>query len=214
MAQCAFYSGDPARAEREFVEGISLAESIGELRLALLLKGSIAVLRADQASDCRAGGVSQGYDALEPAGSGVNRADPQRLLDEALQTALVNFQAGETSDLVYSRFEGSRCLAAVRFRRGEFDEAERLCAAASELISGTESRLSRLWLGPLFIEALLAAALRAEADGAPDEAAAKRGLAAEHLATYQELVAEYQSPRFTREATRLADLIALSFKAC
>jgi tetratricopeptide (TPR) repeat protein len=153
------------------------------------------------------------YDALSPTGSGIDRVDPQQLLDEALQTALDNFQTGETSDLVYLRFEGRRCLAAVRFHRGEFDEAERLCAAASELVSGTESRLSRLWLGPLFIEALLAAGLRAEAEGAPDEAAAKRGLAAEHLATYQELVAECQSPRFTREATRLADLIALSFKA-
>ncbi len=212
-AQCAFYSGDPTRAEREFVEGITLAESIGELRLSSLLKGSVAVLRADQASDCRAGGVSHGYDAPAPTGSGIDGVDGQRLLDEALQTALDNFQAGETSDLVYTRFEGRRCLAAVRFRRGEFDEAERLCAAASELVSGTESRLSRLWLGPLFIEALLAAGLRAEAEGNPDEAAAKRGLAAAHLATYQELVAECQSPRFTREATRLADLIALSFKA-
>jgi tetratricopeptide (TPR) repeat protein len=212
-AQCAFYSGDPARAEREFVEGITLAESIGELRLATLLKGSVAVLRADQASDSRAGGLSHGYDTLAPTGGGIDRVDPQRLLDEALQTALDNFQTGETSDLVYSRFEGRRCLAAVRFRRGEFDEAERLCAAASELVSGTESRLSRLWLGPLFIEALLAAGLRAEAEGATDEAAAKRGLAAEHLATYQELVAECQSPRFTSEAERLAELIALSFKA-
>jgi tetratricopeptide (TPR) repeat protein len=212
-AQCAFYSGDPAGAEREFVEGIALAESIGELRLASLLKGSFAVLRADQASDCRARGVSHGYGAPAPTGSGIDRVDPQRLLDEALQIALDNFQAGETSGLLYSRFEGRRCLAAAHFRRGEFDEAERLCAEASELVSGTDSRLSRLWLGPLFIETLLAAGLRAEGDGAPDEAAAKLGLAAEHLAAYQELVAECQSPRFTREAARLADLIASSFKA-
>jgi hypothetical protein len=135
------------------------------------------------------------------------------LLDEALQTAIDNFQAGETSGLIYSRFEGLRCLAAVRFRRGEFDEAERLCAAASELVSGTESRLSRLWLGPLFIETLLAAVLRAEAQGKHDEAAAKRDLAAGHLARYQDLVAECQAPRFTRVAARLADSIALSFRA-
>src|SRR5262245_23735426 len=213
MAQCAFYSGDMAWAEREFVEGITLAESIGEIRLASALKGSFAVLRADRATYYRAGGVSDEYGAPAPTGSGIDLVDGQRLLDEALQTALDNFQAGEVSDMLYSRFEGRRCLAAVRFRRGEFDEAERLCASASELVSGTESRLSRLWLGPLFIEALLAAGLRAEAEGAPDEAAAKRGLAAEHLATYQELVAECQCPRFTREAARLADLISLSFKA-
>jgi len=212
-AECAFYSGDLERAEREFIEGIALAETIGELRLASLLKGSFAVLQADLASDYRAGGVSDRYGAPAPTGSGIDRVEGQRLLDEALQTALDNFQAGETSDLLYSRFEGRRCLAAVRFRRGEFDEAERLCAAASELVSGTESRLSRLWLGPLFIEALLAAGLHAEAEGKPDEAAAKRGLAVEHLANYQELVADCQSPRFTREAMRLADSIALSFKA-
>src|SRR5262245_9819012 len=212
-AQCAFYSGDPGRAEREFVEGITLAESIGELRLASLLKGSFAVLRADQASEYRARGVSDRYGATAPTGSGIGRVEGQRSLDDAWQNALDNFQAGETSDLLYSRFEGRRCLAAVRFRRGEFDEAERLCAAASELVSGTESRLSRLWLGPLFIEALIAVGLRAEAEGKVDEAAAKRSLAAEHLATYRELVADCQSPHFTREATQLADLIALSFKA-
>jgi hypothetical protein len=209
-AQCALYGADPERAEREFVEGIPLAESIGELRLASLLKGCFAVLRADQASDYRAGAVSGRYGAPAPTGSGAGRVDGQRLLDEALQTALDNFQAGETSDLLYSRFEGLRCLAAVRFRRGEFDEAERLCAEASELVSETESRLSRLWLGPLYIETLLAAGLRAVAEGKPDEAAAKRGLAAGHLARYQELVADCQSPRFTREAARLADLLAFA----
>ncbi len=112
--------------------------------------------------------------------------------------------------MLYSRFEGHRCLAEVRFRRGEFDEAERLCAAASELVSETESRVSRLWLGPLYIEVLLAAGLRVEAEGKPDEAEAKRDLAAEHLAVYQELVADCQSPRFAREALRLADSIAFA----
>jgi hypothetical protein len=206
--QCAFYSGDPERAEREFLKGIALAEPIGELRLASLLKGSFAVLKAYQASDYRSGIVSDRYGAPAPAGSGIGRMDTQRLLDDALQTALDNYQAGETSDLLYSRFEGRRCLAAVRFRRGEFDEAERLCAAASELVSGTESRLSRLLLGPLYIETLLAAGLRAEAEGKPDEAAAKRGLAAEHLANYKEIVADCQSPRFTSEAARLAEQIS------
>jgi hypothetical protein len=206
------YLGEDAIQSGDFVAGIEYAETepIGELRLASLLKGSFAVLKAYQASDYRSRSVSDRYGAPAQAGSGIDRMDPQRLLDEALQSALDNYQAGETSDLPYSRFEGRRCLAVVRFRRGEFDGAERLCAAASELVSETESRLSRLLLGPLYIEKLLAAGLRAEAEGKPDEAAAKRGLAAEHLANYQEIVADCQSPRFTREAARLADLIAFA----
>ena len=47
------------RAEREFVEGIALAESIGELRLASLLKGGFAVLQADQATNRSSGSVSE-----------------------------------------------------------------------------------------------------------------------------------------------------------
>ena len=50
------------------------------------------------------------------------------MLDEALETALDNFQVGEKLELLDSHFEGYRCLAEVRFRRGEFDEAERLCS--------------------------------------------------------------------------------------
>jgi hypothetical protein len=212
-AECAFYSGDPERAERELVEGIALAETIGELRLASLLKGSFAVLKADQAGAFRAGSVSDRYDAPAPTVSGIGYVDRQRLLDEALQTALDNFQAGEASGLLYSSFEGRRCFAAVRFRRCEFDEAERLCEAASDLVSGTECRLSRLLLGPLYIETLLAAGHRVDAEGKRDETAAKREMAAGHLARYQELVADCQSPRFIREAARLVDLIALSFKS-
>lgn len=75
---------------------------------------------------------------------------------------------------------------------------------------GAARRRGSLWLGPLYIETLLAAGLRAEAEGKPAEAAAKRGLAAENLARYQELVAGCQSPRFTREAARLADSIAFA----
>jgi tetratricopeptide (TPR) repeat protein len=206
-AHCAFYGDDPERAEREFIEGIALAESIGELRLVSLLKGGFAVLQADQASNYRAGSFSDRETAPVSTGGGIYRIDGQRLLDEALQTALANFQACESLGLLYSRFEGHRCLAEVRFRRGEFEEAERLCAVASELVSGTDSRVSRLWLGPIYIEVLLAVGLRADAEGKPDEAAAKRNLAAEHWARYQELVADSQSPRFTREAARLADSI-------
>jgi hypothetical protein len=68
-----------------------------------------------------------------------------------------------------------------------------LCAEALELVAKTESRISRLWLGPLYVEVLLAAG--------------KRERAAEHLAEYRALVAECQSPRFTAEAARLAKLV-------
>lgn len=207
-ARCALYGGDLERAEREFAEGIALAEAIGELRLASLLKGDFAVLQAYQAGDYRAERVSDREGATMRIDSGIKLVEGQRLLDHALETALDNFQAGESLGLLYSRFEAHRCLAEVRFRRGEFDEAERLCAAASELVSGTESRVSRLWLGPLYIEVLLAAGLRAEGEGRPDEAKAKRDLTAEHFARYQELVADCQSPRFTLEAARLRDSIA------
>jgi tetratricopeptide (TPR) repeat protein len=200
-AQCSFYSGDSERAELEFTEGIALAETIGEVRLASLLKGNFSVLQADQASKYL-------NEALPLTVSEVGRADSQRLLDEALKTALDNFQTGETLSLTYSRFECHRCLAEVHFRRGELDEAERLCAAASELLSGTDSRLCRMWLGALYIEVLLAAASRAEGKGKVDVAAAKRGLASKLLASYQELVADCQSPRFCSEAARLADAIA------
>ena len=50
---CSFYTGDSGRAEREFTEGIALAESIGELRVASLLKGNFAVLQADKANNYR-----------------------------------------------------------------------------------------------------------------------------------------------------------------
>jgi hypothetical protein len=75
----------------------------------------------------------------------------------------------------------------------ELAEAERFCAEAAALVEPTESRVSQLWLGPLYIKVLLAQSKRAEA--------------AKRLATYQELVAHCQSARFTNEAARLADQI-------
>jgi hypothetical protein len=100
-----------------------------------------------------------------------------------------------------------RCLAVVRFLRfedsqkagnneraqSELNEAERLCVLASDLVEPTESRVSRLWLGPLFVRVLLAKN--------------KRGEAAKKLATYQILVSECQSPRFSKEAEQLAEIV-------
>jgi tetratricopeptide (TPR) repeat protein len=176
-------AGDSELAEKEFTEGIALAESIGELRVASLLKGNFAVLQADLATGAR---------QLDDSGSGVPPVN-QQLLDQALQTALENFQDGERSGLVYSRLDARRTLAHVRFRRAELDEAERLYAEILEIGADTESRVSRLWVGPMYIEVLLAVG--------------KRDQAVEHLRVYQELVAVCQSPRFSREAERLALMI-------
>jgi len=199
VAMHAMGAGDPERAEREFTEGIVLAESIGELRVGSLLKGNLATLQADQGQ----------------------MKEDQYLLDKALQTAQENFKQAESLGLLYSRSEARRCLAHVRFRRGEFEEAERLCAEILDLVEKTESRVIRLWLGPLYIEVVLAvsrsrevAANDAEAAGNIDEAADirteaanKRDLAEQLLARYTEFVAGCQSPRFKREAVRLAALL-------
>ncbi len=193
VSLCAMHLGDRQRAEREFVEGVALAESVGEHRVAALMKCNLAVLQAELGR-----------------------------LDDALQTALENAQAAGAG-LLYSRFEALRCLAEVRFRRGEIAEAEGLCTEALELVSETESRVSRLWLGPLYVEVFLAAAKRtevaaqeaaaagnsAEAKEKDTESGAKRAKAREHLVSYQELVAACQSPRFTREASRLTALLGL-----
>ncbi len=178
---CAMYI-DEERAEREFVEGIALGESIGEVRLITLMKGNYAVFLAKR-------GVS--------------------FLDQALQLAQENFAQAETLGLLYTRAEGRRTLAQVRLARGEAEEAERLCAEALDLVSGTESMVSRLWLGPVYLEALVAMGQQAVAHGDAEKANAKRARAEAHLQVYQEMVAECQSPLFQAEASRLADLLGV-----
>ena len=162
-AQCRLFLGEPELAEQELLDGISLAEAIGENRVLSLFRPSLAVVQAIQGR-----------------------------YDEALRMVEENFKRSSPS-LLYSHFEALRCFAEVRFRRGEIEEAEQLCRQAEELVAPTESRVSQLWLGPLYIEILLAAQKR-------DEAAAR-------LTNYQTLVAECQSPRFSNEATRLATKI-------
>jgi len=139
-----------------------IAEAIGERRVLALLRPNLAIAQ-----------VRQGRK------------------DDALQTALTSLEQSSPS-LLYTHFEALRCLAEVRFRRDELAEAEEACRKADELVSPTESRVSQLWLGPLYIEVLLALGKRAEA--------------VEKLTAYQALVAECQSPRFTSEAHRLAKL--------
>jgi len=187
-AMNAMGAGDPERAEREFHEGIALAESIGELRVGSLMKGNLATLQADQ---------------------GQLKGDPH-LLDKALQTAQENLKQAESIGLFYSRADARRCLAHVQFRRGELDEAERLCAETLELVEKTESRIIRLWLGPLYIQVLLALSERAVTEGESEKAASRIAEAADHLGRYTQFVAGCQSPRFKREAVRLAALLNAS----
>jgi tetratricopeptide (TPR) repeat protein len=157
-------SGDLESAERELREGMALAESIGEQRLTLLLKGNLAILLADLGR-----------------------------FDEAFQTARENYQGGEVLGLLYSRTEGRRCLAHVHFKHGEINEALRLCDEILEFLGEVESRISRLWLGPLHVEALFSSGHREEA--------------ARRLAEYEALVSECQTPRCEREVVRLKELL-------
>jgi ATP/maltotriose-dependent transcriptional regulator MalT len=155
--------GQVERAEQEFVDGIALAEAIGENRIWGLLRSTLAVAQAMNGRH-----------------------------DEALKTASANLEHS-SPNMIYSHFETLRSSAQVRFIRNELEEAEHLCRQADELVAPTESRVSQLCLGPLYIDVLLAAQKR-------DEAAAR-------LTQYQALVADCQSPRFTAEAARLADKI-------
>ena len=154
--------GEMERADQELLDGIALAEAIGERRVLALCRPSLAVVQ-----------VMQGR------------------RDEALQTALANLEQSSAS-LLYTHFEALRCLAEVRFRRDELEEAEAVCREADAFVSPTDSRVSQLWLGPLYIDVLMARGKKVEA--------------AERLARYRLLVAECQSARFTAEVSRLTGL--------
>ena len=183
-----FLLGDFERAEREYAEGIKLAETIGERRVLLLLK-------ADYAVSLAAKGVRLGRDTDEG----------RRLLDAALETAQQALAASDAPGLFYMHFESLRCLIHVYIYRGEMDQAEATCRAATDLIAPTESRVSRLWLGPTYVEVVLENAARLEKQDKHEEARAKRTFAHELLKGYQQLVSECQSPRFTKEAEQLAE---------
>jgi tetratricopeptide (TPR) repeat protein len=159
-----YLSADLNSAERELREGMALAESIGEQRLALLLKGNLAIAVADLGR-----------------------------IDEAFKIAKENFAGAEALALLYSRAEGRRCLAHVHFKHGEFAEALRLCDQVLELLGDATSRVSRLWVGPLHIEALFSA-------GQTDEARRR-------LKDYEDLVSKCQAPRCELEVVRLKKLL-------
>ncbi|HEY2961238.1 MAG TPA: protein kinase [Pyrinomonadaceae bacterium] len=165
-----FSLGRTERAVEEFEHGIALAETIGEKRVLSLLNANLAIVQA------RLGQY-----------------------DKALQTARTNLESAASIGLLYTHFESLRGLADVYFQRalsggyeGELEDAERVCRQADTLIEPTESRVSRLWLGPLYIEVLVALK--------------KRDEAREKVAAYKALVAECQTQRFVAEASRLERL--------
>ena len=157
-------SGDLEAAERELREGKALAESIGEQRLELLLKGNLAIVLANRGR-----------------------------IDEAFQHARENFTASEALGLLYTRGEGRRSLAHVHFMAGELDEAVRLCDEVLEILGNAKSRVCRLWMGPLHIEALFLSGRREEAS--------------HRLSEYELLVSDSQAPRCEREVARLRKLL-------
>ena len=95
--------------------------------------------------------------------------------------------------MIHMRTQARHCLAHVRFRMGEHDEALRLCEEILALTASVESRMTRLYIGPMHVETLLAL-------GRGDDARAT-------LATYAGMVAQCQSPMFTREVERLRSLV-------
>jgi tetratricopeptide (TPR) repeat protein len=161
-AQCRLFLNEIEKAEQELLDGLTLAEAIGERRALALMRSSLAIVQ-----------VMQGR------------------RDEALQTAQANLEQSSANQL-YTHFEALRCLAEVRFRRDEHEEAEEVCRAADALISPTDSRVSQLWLGPLYIDVL--------------RALSKKEEAVERLEAYRLLVAQCQSARFTAEVSRLTGL--------
>ncbi len=185
-AMSAWRSGDTTRSDREYSEGIAIAEATGERRVGNLLKGNYAEFKAIQ-------GIAVGRETPEG----------QTLLDAALELARENFQADHASTLLYSRFESHRCLASVRFSRGELIEAEQLCAAAYDFVWGTESRVTQMWIGPLYTDVLIAVAHDLKSHEKDGEATEKLNRAREIVHGYRELVSVCQSPHYVREAERL-----------
>ena len=163
---CHMMLGDAVKAEQEFRPGLDLATTIGERRLATIMAANFATVLADTMRT-----------------------------DEAVAMATRALEWGDALGLTYMRTEARRGLAHVRFRRGELDEAIRLCDEVVELTAGKEPKVSRLWLGPLHINVLIAAG--------------ELERARECLDVYDALVRECQSPHFTREVVRLRSMIAV-----
>jgi tetratricopeptide (TPR) repeat protein len=126
--------GDLAEGEEELASGMSLAEAIGEKRVAILLAM---------------------YTALNLA----LRGD----LDEGERAASAAVERAEASKLPYMRTEAARVYGVILARRGRLEEAVRQFERVFEITEGTDASVVRLWASPDLIEALLALGRRDEA---------------------------------------------------
>jgi tetratricopeptide (TPR) repeat protein len=161
---CAAMLGDVDRAEREFRDGIALANAIDERRLGCLL---VCYL-----------GLGLAY---------LGR------LDEAEEVGRQAIDRAEALDLTHMKGEAWRCMAHIRIRQGRLDEALRLIDQVLAMLATSEAKGTHLWIGPAHVETLLALGRREEAR--------------EALGIYAGVVAECQSPYFTREVARLRSLV-------
>ena len=163
-AYCLWQLGDLAQAEREFSECTALSESVGDRRLTSMSRSYAAALHADLGK-----------------------------LDDALVQARENVERAEAIGLLFMRTEAHRSLAHVHLKRDELDEVIRLAERILDLTADTDARISKLWIGPPHIEALLALGRRDESR--------------ERLAAYAEMLADSQAPHFNREAERLTKMV-------
>ena len=90
------------------------------------------------------------------------------------------------------RTESKRVWGEILVARGRTEDGIRQFEDVLEITAGTDAKVSRLWAGPPHVEALLAVGRRDEARALFDG--------------YAALVAECQSPRFSRESDRLHGL--------
>jgi tetratricopeptide (TPR) repeat protein len=155
--------GEAARAHDELTSGIALAETIGERRAALLMYAYLAMAEAQLGNP-----------------------------EKAERTAEAAVARADAANLLYMRTETKRVLAETRIRLGKTEAGVQLFEEVLRLTDGTDARVSRLWVGPRHVEALLALGRREEARSRFD--------------AYVELVALCQSPYFDREVVRVRTL--------
>ncbi len=151
---------EPEKAAGVFAAGLELAETIGERRAALLMHTYLALAQA-------------------------NGGD----FETAEKTADAAAERADAAHLLYMRTEARRVLGELRLRRGRLEEAIGIFEDILRLTEGTDARVSRLWIGPMHVDALVKASRIDEAR--------------ERLRDYAALVAECQSPYFSNEAERL-----------
>jgi tetratricopeptide (TPR) repeat protein len=143
--------------------GIALAETIGERRAALLMYAYLAMAEAQLGNP-----------------------------EKAERTAEAAVARADAANLLYMRTETKRVLAETRIRLGKTEAGVQLFEEVLRLTDGTDARVSRLWVGPRHVEALLALGRRDEARSRFD--------------AYVELVALCQSPYFDSEVVRVRTL--------